>query len=90
MKKFIAVAIAVIMVLPLVLTSCGTPAKEQSEVQKIIAQAQTMSLEELARKAIEESNGKTFYGVGIIPSSNNFLYTVVAAMIVLLPSILLR
>jgi hypothetical protein len=64
MKKFIAVAIAVIMVLPLVLTSCGTPAKEQSEVQKIIAQAQTMSLEELARKAIEESNGKTFYGVG--------------------------
>ena len=35
-----------------------------SEVQKIIAEAQTMSLEELAKKAIEESNGKTFYGVG--------------------------
>ena len=66
MKKIIAVALALILVLPLVLTSCGgnTPTKEQSEVQKIIAQAQTMTLEELARKAIEESNGKTFYGVG--------------------------
>ena len=40
------------------------PAKELTRVQQIIAEAQTMSLEELARKAIEESNGKTFYGVG--------------------------
>jgi len=37
---------------------------EKSEVDNIIAQAQGMSLEELAKKAIEESNGKTFYGVG--------------------------
>ena len=36
---------------------------EKSEVDNIIAQAQGMSLEELAKKAIEESNGKTFYGV---------------------------
>jgi len=35
-----------------------------SDVQKIIAEAETMTLEELAKKAIEESNGKTFYGVG--------------------------
>lgn len=35
-----------------------------SEVEKIIKEAETMSLEELAQKAIEESNGKTFYGVG--------------------------
>ena len=35
-----------------------------SEVEKIIKEAQTMSMEELAKKAIEESNGKTFYGVG--------------------------
>ena len=35
-----------------------------SEVQKIIAEAETMSLEELAKKAIAESNGKMFYGVG--------------------------
>ena len=32
--------------------------------QQIIRQAQTMTLEELAKKAIEESNGKMFYGVG--------------------------
>ena len=32
--------------------------------QQIIQQAQDMSLEELAKKAIEESNGKMFYGVG--------------------------
>lgn len=33
-------------------------------VDAIIAEAQGMSLEELAKKAIEESNGQTFYGVG--------------------------
>ena len=33
--------------------------------QQIITQAEGMTLEELAQKAIEESNGKTFYGVGI-------------------------
>ena len=37
---------------------------ELSRVEKIIQEAQTMSLEELAKKAIEESKGKTFYGVG--------------------------
>ncbi len=35
-----------------------------SAVDKIIAEAQNMSMEELAKKAIEESKGKTFYGVG--------------------------
>lgn len=35
-----------------------------SETEKIIKEAQTMSMEELAKKAIEESNGKKFYGVG--------------------------
>lgn len=35
-----------------------------SEVEQIIKEAETMTLEELAQKAIEESNGKTFYGVG--------------------------
>jgi hypothetical protein len=37
---------------------------ELSEIEKIIKEAEKMSLEELAAKAIEESNGKTFYGVG--------------------------
>ena len=35
-----------------------------SDVEKIIKEAEGMSMEELAKKAIEESNGKTFYGVG--------------------------
>lgn len=35
-----------------------------SEVEKIIREAEGMTMEELAKKAIEESNGKTFYGVG--------------------------
>jgi hypothetical protein len=35
-----------------------------SEIEKIIKEAETMSMEDLAKKAIEESNGKTFYGVG--------------------------
>ena len=50
------------------LTACGggnTPKPaDKSEVEKIIEQAQGMTLEELAKKAIEESKGKTFYGVG--------------------------
>ena len=40
------------------------PAAELSPVQAIIKEAQGMTMEELARKAIEESNGKTLYGVG--------------------------
>ena len=32
-----------------------------SDVEKIIKEAEGMSMEELAKKAIEESNGKTFY-----------------------------
>ena len=32
--------------------------------QKIIREAEGMSMEDLAKKAIEESNGATFYGVG--------------------------
>ena len=64
MKKFFALALTLVLLATFVLTGCGTKKTEQSEVQKIIEQAQTMSLEELARKAIEESNGKQFYGVG--------------------------
>lgn len=45
-------------------TGTGGDEKELSEVEKIIQEAETMSLEELAKKAIAESNGKTFYGVG--------------------------
>ena len=62
MKKVVALVLALIIVLScLMLTACG---KKKSEVQKIIDQAQTMTLEELAMKAYEESNGKTFSAVG--------------------------
>ena len=42
----------------------AAPAAELTGIDAIIAEAETMSMEELAAKAIEESNGKTFYGVG--------------------------
>ena len=62
MKKVVALVLALIIVLScLMLTACG---KKKSEVQKIIDQAQTMTLEELAMKAYEESNGKKVSGVG--------------------------
>lgn len=38
--------------------------KEESAVQKIIKEAQTMTLDQLMDKAIEESNGKTFAAEG--------------------------
>ncbi len=41
-----------------------TPVENLTEVQKIIKEAEGMTMEELAKKAIEESNGKTFFGVG--------------------------
>ena len=65
MKKLVALLLAVIMVLTLV--ACGekpAPVEELSAVQQIIKEAEGMTLEELAAKAIEESNGKTFFGVG--------------------------
>jgi len=63
MKKVLAVLIAVVMMTAAVLlVACDN--KPKSEVQKIIEEAQTMTLEELGKKAIEESKGKTLYGVG--------------------------
>lgn len=52
-------------------TAAGTDVKETEApketltgIDALIQEAEGMSMEELARKAIEESNGKTFYGVG--------------------------
>lgn len=65
MKKIFALLLAALLVLPCVFAGCQKDEpKEESAVEKIIAEAQTMTLEELARKAIAESNGATFYGVG--------------------------
>jgi len=65
MKKLLTALLVVLMSLSLV--ACGKkeePVVELSNVQQIIQQAEGMTLEELAKKAIEESNGKKFYGVG--------------------------
>ena len=78
MKKLVSLLLAAIMILSL--AACNnnpnpsggntdTPDDTDEPVnltatQQIIQQAQTMTLEELAQKAIEESNGAMFYGVG--------------------------
>lgn len=41
-----------------------TDTADLTPTQQIIQEAEGMTLDELAQKAIEESNGKTFYGVG--------------------------
>ena len=58
MKKLFALLLAAVMVLSV----CSFASAET--VEEIIAQAQTMTLEELFQKAIEESNGKRFDAVG--------------------------
>ena len=80
MKKLLTMTLACAMTLSLAAcggggggSSAGSAAPEGSgsasgesltPTQQIIQEAQGMSLEELAKKAIEESNGATFYGVG--------------------------
>lgn len=61
MKKVLASLLA----LTLVMTTFAFGAlAEATSVEEVIAQAQTMTNEELYRKAIEESNGKVMYGIG--------------------------
>ena len=70
-KRFLSSVLSVVLAASLV--GCGgkgtnntstNDTANESEIDKIIAEAQTMSLEELGKKAIEESNGKTFFGLG--------------------------
>lgn len=70
-KRFLSSVLSVVLAASLVgcggkgtNTSSTNNTANQSEIDKIIAEAQTMSLEELGKKAIEESNGKTFFGLG--------------------------
>ena len=72
MKRFLASALAVLMV-GASFSGCakqqtaqgaGGSAASQNNVDKIIAQAETMSNDQLYKKAIEESKGKTMYGIG--------------------------
>lgn len=65
-NKIIAILLIVLVTISFV--SCkGKESKEtagMSKVDKVIQEAQGMTLEQLAKKAIEESNGKTFFGLG--------------------------
>ena len=49
---------------PAAAAPAAEPAANLSQVQKIIKEAEGMTMEELAKNAIAESNGKTLYGVG--------------------------
>ena len=64
-NKIISILLVVLVLLSFV--SCkgkSSSGEEMSKVDKVIQEAQNMTLEELAKKAIEESNGKTFFGLG--------------------------
>lgn len=58
MKKFVVLFLSLAMMLSMVTIASA------EDVASIIAQAQTMTNDELYAKAIEESNGKTLYGIG--------------------------
>ncbi|MFA9396686.1 MAG: hypothetical protein ACERKV_00275 [Clostridiaceae bacterium] len=72
-KKVLALILSVAMVSTL-FVGCGSEGDKNvkkdvnsgdlSGIDNIIAEAQSMSLDELCQKAIEESNGAIFYGVG--------------------------
>nr|WP_308743146.1 hypothetical protein [uncultured Anaerocolumna sp.] len=67
MKKLVSLLLVLTMVSTM-LAGCGTSqtskSGEKSEAEKIIEQAEKMTLQELYQKAIEESKGKTMYGIG--------------------------
>lgn len=64
MKRIVSLALILVLVASCFSLAACQPKAELTEVQKIIAEAQTMSLDELMLKAYEESNGKTFNGIG--------------------------
>lgn len=64
MKKNKLGLIATIALIAPVLAACGGGGTTQSEVQKIIAQAETMDRNELFKKSMAEINGKEFNALG--------------------------
>lgn len=64
MKKSLCLVLSAVMILSVAACGGAKTSGKSSAVQSIIKQAEGMSMEELAKKAIEESNGKMFYGVG--------------------------
>lgn len=64
-NRFLGFVVAAIAALALVgCNKTTTKAVELTATQKVIAEAEGMTLHELAVKAIAESNGKEFFGVG--------------------------
>ncbi|MDR1705713.1 MAG: hypothetical protein LBS19_13655 [Clostridiales bacterium] len=68
MKRVLSL-ILVMALTAAMLIGCGADAvmqgpRELSEVETIIAEAETLTLDELFQKAIEESNGQVMYGIG--------------------------
>ena len=57
-------AVFFIVVALFVTTGCSENKPKKSQVDDIIKEAQGMTLEQLAKKAIEESKGKAFFGLG--------------------------
>lgn len=62
-RKVLA-AFFIIIVSLFVITGCSEQKSKKSQVDDIIKEAQTMTLDQLAKKAIEESKGKAFFGLG--------------------------
>ncbi|NLK88069.1 MAG: hypothetical protein GX279_11360 [Clostridiaceae bacterium] len=65
--KYISCLFIFLLITSMVLAGCGSTtggSAAKSEVEKIIGEAEKLPMEELYRKAAEESNGKTMYGIG--------------------------
>ena len=72
-----------VLLLFVTVTACAKEKEELSKTDEIIVEAEKMTFKELAKKAIEESNGKTFYGLGnssrgktALPNFINYLKTI--------------
>jgi len=63
-KKFLSVLMVALSTMGLASCDPGEEPVELTATQQIIKEAEGLSLRELCVKAIEESNGKKFYGVG--------------------------
>jgi len=68
-KRFITSILSGVMAVSLVgcsgsAASSASAKTELTGIDAVIKEAEGMSLDELCKKAIEESNGKTFYGLG--------------------------
>lgn len=75
--------IMALLVFAIAVVACDTKKDKLSKVDEIIQEAEGMSFKDLALKAIEESNGKTFYGLGnssrgktALPHFINYLKTI--------------